>query len=129
MVFYCVMLAMFLNFSFGCMTYSSVHRTFSLMYRGLFESVSSTIDEDGEPSAYFNQDKVETKVKEYLDNNLPRYVKSYEVSYYYFYEENGLVCSSYNCTALKISLKANINSFIHYEKAMNYYISEGSLHE
>lgn len=123
------MFSLFLSFSFGCMSFSSVHRTFSLMYRGLFETVTATIDESGEPSAYFNKNKVEEYVTEYLANNLTKYVTNYEVSYYFFYEDSGLVCTSGNCTALKISLKADINYIFHYEKAMNYYISEGLKHE
>ena len=123
------MFSLFLNFSFGCMTFSSVHRSFNLMYRGLFESVMSTIDEYGEPAAYFAKDKLEESVKEYLAENMPHFVKKYEVSYYYFYEDNGLVCTSDYCTAIKISLRADINMFFHYEKAMNYYVSEGNGHE
>ena len=129
MIFYAIMFSMFISFSFGCITFSSVHRTFSLMYRGLFECATSTIGEDGEPTAYFNKEKVSEYVITYLDDNLPRYVTGYEVSYYYLYEDSGLVCTSNQCSAVKISLKTDISYIFHYEKAMTFYISEGLKHE
>ena len=129
MIFYVLMFSFFLNFSFGCMTYSSVHRTFNLMYRGLFECALASIDEDGTPGAHFDELKVEEYVPAYLRENMPKEVTYYTVSYYYFEEESGLVCTNHFCSALKISLKCEFNHFFKYEKAMNLFVSEGKAHE
>ena len=129
LIFYCLMFAAFLNFSFGCMTYSSINRTFSLMYRGLFESGIMTIDPDGEPNPYFDEKSLEKNIKFYLEDNMPNYVTHYTVSFYYFDEESGLVCTNHRCDAIKISLYAEINYLFRFDKAVNYYISEGALHE
>ena len=128
-IFYTIMFAFFLNFSFGCIEYSSVHRSFSLMYRGMFECALASIDEEGNPGAHFDEKKVEEYVPAYLEKNMPKEVTSYAVSYYYFDEESGLVCTNHFCSALKISLKCDINYFFKYEHAMNFYVTEGKIHE
>ena len=129
MIFYVLMFSFFLNFAFGCMTYSSVNRTFNLMYRGLFECALASINEEGNPGAHFDEKKIEEFVPLYLEENMPKEVTSYTVSYYYFDEESGLICTNHFCNAFKISLKCDINYLFHYEHAMNFYVREGNLHE
>ncbi len=125
MIYYVIMFSFFLNFSFGCIEYSNINRAFSLMYRGLFETALATIDERGNPGAHFNEEKIEEYIPLYIGANMPKYVTSYTINYYYFDEETGLVCTSHFCKALKISIKAHINYFFDYEKAMNFYVKEG----
>lgn len=124
-IFYILLTSLFLSFSVGAMEYSSVNRTFLLLHRGVIESAINTIDESGEPNVYINETKLESGVRDYLDKNLPKYVTNYTLSYYYFYQSDGLICLSHHCDSIKISLKADINYFFHYEKAISFYIHEG----
>lgn len=128
-IFYILLMSLFLTFSIGAMEYSSVNRTFMLMHRGVIESAINTIGDENEFEPYFNEDKLENNIKTYLNDNLPNYVTHYTLSYYYFYKDDGLICVSHNCNAIKVSLKATINYFFHYEKAISFFILEGKIHE
>ena len=128
-IYYVVVMIISLMFSIGCINFSGVHRTFQLVFRGLIESSIVIIgDEEGnyiEP--YFDEEILVRYLSDYFEENIKRYVSSYEASYYFFDKDSGLICTEHNCTALKVSLKADFNYFFHYEKAKNYYIVEGKL--
>ena len=128
-IFYILIMSLFLSFSIGAMEYSSVNRTFLLMNRGVIESAINTIRADEDFKPYFNEDKLENNIKNYLNDNLPRYVTGYTLSYYYFYNEDGLICTNHNCNAIKVSLKADLNYFFKYEKAISFFILEGKIYE
>ena len=106
------------------MSYSGVNRTFLSMYKGVLESSVAYVDEKGEPiSPYFLKDTLEDYVTNYFEENLTRYVTHYEASIYYFNEEDGSLCTSKYCDAVKISLRCDINYFFHYEKGRNFYLN------
>ncbi len=128
-IFFLLMSVLMLNFSFGSMTFFSIHRTFNNLYRGTLESSISFIDKDGNQcEPYFKQKELERNVEEYFSFTLPRFVKEYYVSYFYFDNETMAYCTSDYCYNVKISLKAHINSLFDYELAHIYSISKGSLY-
>ena len=128
-IYYVIIMILSLTFSVGCINYSGVHRTFQLVFKGLIESSIVIIgEEEGnyvEP--YFNEEVLVNYLSSYFEENIKRYVSNYEASYYFFNQESGLICTNHQCSALKVSLKADFNYFFHYEKAKNYYIVEGKL--
>lgn len=118
---------MFLDFSIGATRYSGVNRTFQLLYRAVLEISVTTVSSDDTNKPYFKEDVLEDYVDRYLANNLPRYVHHYEISYYYFYKDDGRICIDHECDAFKISLKADIAGFFSYEKAKTFSIINGKL--
>ena len=124
-IFYVLIMALFASFSLGAAQYSYINRTFELLLRGAFETSIDTINETGDTYVHFNKELTEEKIKEYFETNLPRYVRSYEYSYYFTYKDVGGYCYLDDCDAIKISLKAEINGIFTYNKAKLFYIERG----
>lgn len=123
-IFYALMFALFISFGVGAMNYSSVNRTFLTMYKGVFEASVSSLDKNAKDiKPYFNKNKLEEYVTKYLEDNLTKYVTSYQASIYYFNKSDDTLCTSQYCRAVRITLKTDINYFFHYEKAKNIYIN------
>ena len=125
LAFYSLIFVLFLQFAFGAIDYSGVNRTFLNMYRGVIESALITVGEDGEPTyPYFDETMLKENVYSYLDENLSRYVTHYTTGIYYFDLDDELMCTSHHCSGVKITLKADINYFFHYENAKSYFVKE-----
>lgn len=113
-----------LNFTMGAIDFSGVNRTFALMYKGVIEKSVATIDENGiECAPYYVKSVLKQNVTDYFDTNLPKYVTHYQASIYYFSKNNGTICTSKYCSAVRITLKADINYLFKYEKARDFYIA------
>ena len=120
------MFAYFINFSFGAIRYFGVNRTFTLLYKGIIESSCATINLSGNPvKPYFSKDELIYQVETYFEENLTRYTSNYTVNYYFYNQEDKSYCIDTYCRAVKISLKADINLFFHYEKAREFYVVGG----
>ena len=114
-----------MTFSLGSINYFGIHRSFQLLYRGVIESsIDFFIRDDYEHIYYFDQEKLESNVTQYLERNITRYTHKYDVSFYYFNAEDESYCTSY-CQSVKISLRADLNILFHYEKARSFTILRG----
>ena len=123
--FYALIFVLFLQFAFGAIDYSGVNRTFLNLYRGVIEASLITVGDDGEPTyPYFDEKALKENLYTYLDENLTRYVTHYTTGLYYFDPEDELMCTSHHCSAVKITLKADINYFFHYENAKSYVVNK-----
>lgn len=126
-LFYTLMFITFLQFSFGAISFSGVNRTFLNMYSGVLESSIITVDEKGEPTfPYFDEKILKENVYKYLDENLARYTNSYTTAIYFYDLDDGLMCTSHHCSGVRISLKADMNVFFKFNKAKTYFIRENS---
>lgn len=123
--FYALIFTLFLQFAFGAIDYSGVNRTFLNLYRGVIEASLITVGEDGEPTyPYFDEVTLKENLYSYLDENITRYVTHYTTGIYYFDLEDELMCTSHHCSGVKITLKADINYFFHYENAKSYVVNK-----
>ena len=105
------------------MDYSGVNRTFLNMYRGLFESALVTVGDDGEPAfPYFDESVLKIKIYSYLEENLTQYVTHYTTGIYFYDLDDELMCTNHRCSGVKVTLKADINYFFHYENAKSYFV-------
>lgn len=95
------------------------------MYTGVLESAILTIDENGEPVfPYFEEDLLKNNIASYLEKNISRYTTSYSASLYFYDLEDEFMCTTHQCSGVKVSLKADINYFFHYEKAKLFYVKQ-----
>ena len=123
--FYAMMFVLFLQFSFGAIDYSGVNRTFLGLYRGAIEASLRTVGDSGEPTyPFFDEAVLKENVYSYFEENLTRYVTHYTTGIYYFELEDGLMCTDHYCSGVKITLKADINYFFHYENAKSYFVKQ-----
>ena len=125
LAFYAFIFVVFLQFTFGAIYYSGVNRTFLNMYRGVFETSLITVGDDGEPVyPYFDETILKNNIDNYLEENLTRYVTHYTTGIYYFDLDDDLMCTNHHCSGVKVTLKADINFFFHYEAAKSYFVKQ-----
>lgn len=124
-IFSSVILVAFMQLSFGAMNYSSINRCFQNMYKGLFEACVETIGPDGEEhSPYFNKALLKMYITEYFDTTISKYSSDYKASLYFTNGNTNDVCTSEECTGVKVNLDAPINSIFHFEKTRSFYINQ-----
>lgn len=124
-LFFSVVIFLFMSFSFGGMTYSSIHRTFLNMHRSILEVSVVTVGNNGEDvNPYFNESLLETYVVNYLADNISKYSTIYNVSVIYFDRETNEINTNHRANGASISLEAKINTFYQYKHAREFTINE-----
>ena len=93
------------------------------MPRGLIESAIPIIQDD-EYVAYFDQEKLESNVKDYFSKTLYKYTSNYGLSFYYYSNDDKLICKTNYCDGVRITLEAEIVFSYRYHKTMFYQIEE-----
>lgn len=122
-LFYTMFFTLFLNLSFGSLRYSQINRNFMSIYKGMLEACLITVNTSGEPIfPYFDKTQINDYVVNYLDKNISRYSRDYEVKTTYLVKNLDTMICSNKCTVLKISLKARINAFLDYEKDQTFVV-------
>ena len=130
-LFFALGFVLFCSFSFGGMTYSSIHRSFLNMHRSILEINIVTVGEDGEDTKpYFNEPELETYVINYLKDNVSKYSSDYKASIIYFNADTKSINTNHHADGVRISLSANINMFYTYKHAREFTIdARGGIHE
>lgn len=122
---------LFLAFSFGGMTHSSIHRSFLNMHRSILEISVVTIGDDGEDvKPYFNEVQLENYVVDYLKDNVGKYTSDYKASIIYFDVSTNAVNTNHHADGVRISLTSKINFFYTYKHTREFRInSRGEINE
>lgn len=121
-LFYSIFFALFLNISFGSLRFSQINRTFLSIYKGMLEACVITVDTKGEPiKPIYNKQKVEDYVLTYLEENIKKYSKNFDLKTTY-YDENFKNKTNVEIRGISITLNAKINSFYTYEKEQRFSI-------
>lgn len=115
-LFYAMFFCLFLNLSFGTLRYSQINRVFLSIYKGMLEASVVTIDGDGEPVfPYYDRRLIKDYVEDYLEENVSKYTKDYDVKFYLWEKERDNLCHL-QCSKIRIILTAKVNHFIDYKK-------------
>lgn len=130
-LFFGVGFYLFLTFSFGGMTYSSIHRSFLNMHRSILEISIVTVGDNGEDiDPYFNEPVLEQYVVNYLEDNIGRYSSDYKASIIYFDAKTKDINTNHKADGVRISLSSEINAFYSYKHAREFTIdSRGEINE
>lgn len=122
-LFYAMFFTLFLNLSFGSLRYSQINRSFMSIYKGMLEACLITINNSGEPIfPYFNETQIDDYVVNYLDRNISKYSRDYDVNTKYLVKDSpNNICTS-KCTVIEISLNAKINAFLDYQKDQTFIV-------
>ena len=126
MIAFSLGLALFISFSFGGMTFSQINRAFLSMHRGVFEaSIVSLDSSSSSEQPYFDESLLEGYVVDYLKRNISSYQKDYSVKIAYFDAKTYEPRNDHHADAVRISIKADINTFYKYEKSRFFTIEKG----
>lgn len=121
-IFYSLIFILFVQVSTGSLRISQINRTFLSIYKGMLEASMITVDGNGEPIVpYYDKNILKEYVDGYLNENISKYTKKYEITYNFINKNNELICFS-QCKKVKITLKAQINYFYNYEKSQSFSI-------
>ena len=102
---------------------------FSLNFKiqGLNRAVISTPIElfyqdvlDDNNEAKFYTEELENHLNSYYQKSLTKYVKEYEVSYYFYNKEDGSLCLDMYCDGIEITVDAVIDITYTYHRVMYY---------
>ena len=90
----------------------------------MLEACTLTVNDDGE-SAFpvYDQAKVSSYVNSYLSQNLSRFTDEYSVDISYS-DKDGEICTE-ECSKVKLTLNAKINTFYKYKKSQVFEIKSG----
>ena len=109
-------------------TYIGVNRIITCSPRSIFESSIPLTTSNIEETIHFDKEALKKTYDNYLKREVTKYVKEYEVNYYFYNKESGGVCEVDDCLGVEISFKCNVLYFSHYERVMYYEIVEGKMH-
>ena len=114
--------------SFQCFTITyrlnGINRTLYDIPLSIFE-VSIPLVHEEEIVIYFDKDYLTNQLTYYFDNKLPFYTDDYQVTYYFTNTGDEAMCLIETCTAIEITLDAEIVFFTRYHKTARYEIREG----
>lgn len=125
-IFYTLFFVLFLNLSFGSLRISQVNRAFLSTYKGLYESCTITVGEDGQPIyPFFNQNLLTNYVTNFIDENVGKFVTSYDLTINFYALDGITECGEDDLArTAKISLNADINYLFHYNKEQSFTVEE-----
>lgn len=86
--------------------------------------------DDSEPYLpYYDEEYFQFLVKDYLKNELIDYVDSATIQYYYYYPDDGSMCTNHRCQGASVTLIATIRKIFTYEKTLHFSVIKGDLYE
>ena len=88
----------------------------------LFETSLNLYGVDENNGAFFIKDTLEEKLTSYFNALMKRYADDYTLDFYYYNPSNHSLCVSENCSAIEITVEANLVLNYHYEKTLFYEI-------
>ena len=115
--------------SFQCFTITyrlnGINRTLLEIPLSIFEVAIPLVQEDETVTLYFDKDYLINELTYYFDNKLPFYTDNYQTNYYFSNTGDSSMCLDNTCSAIEITLIADIIFFTQYHKTARYEIREG----
>ncbi len=106
-----------LNFSIQGMNRAIIFTPIELMYK--------VVTSYGEVPT-FDKNDFQELILQYYSNTLPRYVKKYDVSFYYYNIEDESMCLTELCNGVEITVSCKLNLTYDYSRTMYYELSESN---
>ena len=119
MIFF-ALLVVTLSFNFFMISYqvNGINRLVYGVPVSLFETSLNLYGVDENNGAFFIQDTLEEKLTSYFNALMKRYADDYTLDFYYYNPSNHSLCVSENCSAIEITVEANLVLNYHYEKTL-----------
>ncbi len=121
------LLVMVMSFQCFTITYrlNGINRTLMEIPLSIFEVAVPLAQENDEIVIYFDQEYLINELTYYFDNKLPFYTSNYDLNYYFSNTGETSMCIEGHCSAIEISLDAEVVFFTRYQKTARYEIREG----
>lgn len=123
MIFF-ALLVVTLSFNFFMISYqvNGINRLVYGVPVSLFETSLNLYGVDENNGTFFIKDTLEEKLTSYFNALMKRYADDYTLDFYYYNPSNHSLCVSENCSAIEVTVEANLVLNYHYEKTLFYEI-------
>ena len=123
MIFF-ALLVVTLSFNFFMISYqvNGINRLVYGVPVSLFETSLNLYGVDENNGTFFIKDALEEKLTSYFNALMKRYADDYTLDFYYYNPSNHSLCVSENCSAIEVTVEANLVLNYHYEKTLFYEI-------
>ena len=121
------LVVMILSFQCFTITYrlNGINRILFEIPLSIFEVSIPLVQEEDDITIYFAKEELIKELNYYFDTKLPLYTDQYQIDYYFTKTGDSSMCLDNHCTAIEISLSANIVFFSQYQNMARYEIREG----
>ena len=121
------LLVVILSFQCFTITYrlNGINRTLLEIPLSIFEVAIPLVQENEEMTLYYDKGFLINELTYYFDNKLPFYTDDYHLNYYFSNTGDSSMCLTNTCSAIEITLDAEIIFFSRYHKTARYEIREG----
>ncbi|HOZ02742.1 MAG TPA: hypothetical protein PKV57_02960 [Bacilli bacterium] len=90
----------------------------------LFETSIPLVNNEEDPSLYFDKRTLEDNLSIYYSNALEKYTKKVSLDFYYYHQEDDSYCIDDKCNAVEVDISATITFNFLYHRVMFYEIKE-----
>ncbi len=104
---------------------NGINRTLMEIPLSIFELAVPLVREEDEIEMKFDKEYLIDELDNYFNHKLPFYTANYQVNYYFTKTGSESLCLDDSCTAIEITLDADIVFFTKYHKTTRYEIEEG----
>lgn len=116
-IFLAAVFAMF-SFQFFTLNFSIQGLNRAIIYTPI-ELMMMDVSSDGHKVS-FTTDDIESHLVEYYDKTLSRYVKDYDISFYFYNRDDESICTSNYCDGVEITIDAKLMLTYNYHRVMFY---------
>lgn len=115
-----------LSLHFFSFTYriNGINRVMYNIPISIFEVGIPLAQEIEEPVMYYDKVYLENELTSYIEKSIYKYTDKYTLSFYYYNQSDYSICRGDYCTAVEVTLKAQITLFNDYSKTMRFFIQK-----
>lgn len=88
----------------------------------LFETAINMFDVDEDNGPKFDKEILEDNLTSYFDYSMPTFTSDYDLTFYYYNQEDYSICLDDEPTAVEVKVEATLMLNYHYERTMYYEI-------
>ena len=92
----------------------------------LFETAISIVNIDETKGLYFNKTKLVENLNYYFEENLPKYMKDYSYTLYYYNQTDQSICTGDKCSAVEVTVTGHYAYNFRYTRSVAYEIHKGA---
>lgn len=116
-IFIAAIFAMF-SFQFFTLNFAIQGLNRAIIYTPI-ELMMMDVSNDGSKVSFTTND-IESHLLEYYDKTLTRYVKDYDISFYFYNRVDESICTSNYCDGVEITIDAKLLLTYNYHRVMFY---------
>lgn len=104
----------------------SINRTIMYMPVQIFETAINIVNIDETKGLYFDKQRLVANLENYFEENLPKYMKDYSYTLYYYNQKDQSICTKSKCDAVEVTVTGHYAYNFKYTRSVAYEIHKGA---